>query len=278
MRSPLADRVALSRDGFTFPVAALSMEKAGEYLAEVEQWDVLSQRLGGDVRARWNYPKVHLLAAWADEFVHEAALLDLAEAVVGPDLLVWSISIFKREARSASELAWHQDAPYFGWKELRGNAVRVWVALTPTSTANGTLRFARGMHGTLLPHALAGLSPADIMKGEEVQVQVDESLAVDVELEPGQASMHLPTAVHCSRPNVTACDRVCVAVDYVSPRLRPAGNDSALLVRGHDRFGHFLLEDRLTEQFTPEALNRFRLACSVRDRSILSEYRSKAAP
>ncbi|MFE2296516.1 phytanoyl-CoA dioxygenase family protein [Streptomyces sp. NPDC059452] len=276
MRSRLVDADALQRDGFYFPVRVFAADKAAAYRQQVLEWETVSARIGGDVRSRWNYPKVHLLAGWADEFVHEESLIDLAEAVIGPDLMVWSINIFKRAAGSGEDLAWHQDAPYFGWTGMIGKTVRIWVALTQTIPENGTMRFARGMHGELVAHAFRSNSPEDIMRGESVLVEVEEDTAVDVRLSPGEASMHLPTTVHCSTVNESDSDRLCVAVDFISPELFPSGEDSALLVRGQDQFGRFIHEPRLRVPYSPAALGEFRKACQRRDRMIIGEYRKRA--
>lgn len=277
MLSQLADREVLHRDGFFFPVRVFDEDKAAEYYHRVQEWRSIAARIGKDVRSRWNYPKVHLLADWADEFVHEEPLLDVAESVLGPDLMVWAINIFRRGAKSGEELAWHQDAPYFGWSDMAGKTIRIWVALTPTKPENGTLRFARGMHGELLPHAFRSKSTSDVMAGESVQVAVNEQDAVDVTLSPGEASMHLPTMVHCSGPNSTADDRVCVAVDYVTPNLMPSTGDSALMVRGADENNYFIHETRLTTPYSAEALTDFRKACHRRDRIIVGQYRKRAS-
>jgi non-heme Fe2+,alpha-ketoglutarate-dependent halogenase len=105
---------------------------------------------------------------------------------------VWSTNIFVRG--EDAELAWHQDAAYFGWEGWEGRAVRVWVALTPTPPETGTMRYARGTHlDGLVRHGYRGTGVAAVLRGEEVLVEVDPVAAVDVVLEPGECSVHLPT-------------------------------------------------------------------------------------
>ena len=63
-------------------------------------------------------------------------------------------------------------------------------------------------------------------------------------LAPGQISLHHIRAVHASEPNHSADRRIGLAVRYIAPWVRQehAARDSAWLVRGEDRFGHFLHE------------------------------------
>jgi hypothetical protein len=73
-----------------------------------------------------------------------------------------------------------------------------------------------------------------------VQVEVDERQAVDLVLEPGEMSLHHIRIVHGSSPNRSADRRIGFAIRYMPPSIRQiAGRDSATLVRGVDRYGHF---------------------------------------
>jgi hypothetical protein len=266
----------LRTDGYFFPVDVLSEQEAASILDEVRRYELISERVGGFLRQRWNYPKIHLVAMWADRLVHHPAVLDLASRVIGPDLLVWSTNLFIRPAGSGAELAWHQDAPYFGWRDFLGRTVRIWIALTPATAENGTMRYSRGSHTCgLLRHGYRGDGASGVLRGEEVQVEVDEATAVDVLLRAGQCSLHQPTTVHCSGRSQSRSDRVCFAIDYVCPSVRPEhGPDSALLVRGEDRYGYYEPEARPEADFSPAALRHFYRAAVQRDRRIIAVMRA----
>ena len=63
----------------------------------------------------------------------------------------------------------------------------MWLALTPANVSNGTMRYARGSHRDgLLEHALRGDGVADVMRGEEVLVDIDPDSEVVVQIEPGE--------------------------------------------------------------------------------------------
>ena len=79
-----------------------------------------------------------------------------------------------------------------------------------------------------------------LSRGQEVQVEVDEADAVDIELEPGEMSLHHVRIVHGSNPNPTDVPRIGYVVRYIATSCRQIGGRiPAALVRGEDRYGHF---------------------------------------
>ena len=94
-----------------------------------------------------------------------------------------------------------------------------------------------------------------LTRGQEVEVEVDKSKAVILTLGPGEMSLHHVRLVHGSPANPSQDRRIGFAIRYVPTRIsQTAGEDSATLVRGEDRFHHFELEPRPTEELAPEFL------------------------
>ncbi|MET7328990.1 phytanoyl-CoA dioxygenase family protein [Nonomuraea sp. NPDC005650] len=274
------DRLTRFRaDGFLFPVELLDREEAREYATALRTYREIARRAGGLLRQRWNSPKIHLLTRWADALVHHEAALDLAESLIGPDLLVWSTNVFERSEHSPARLAWHQDAPYYGWEGFEGRAIRIWIALTPTSRANGTMLYCRGSHaGGLVPHGFTGASMSDLLQGERAEYEIAREDILSVDLEPGQCAVHTPATVHSSGPSLGETERLCFAVDYVNPAVRPThGADSALLARGEDRHGYYASEPRPVSDFAPEALRAFRAAVAMREARLVAVLREAHA-
>ncbi|NIO41113.1 MAG: phytanoyl-CoA dioxygenase, partial [Burkholderiales bacterium] len=81
-------------------------------------------------------------------------------------------------------------------------------------------------------------------RGQEVQINVDEAKTVDLQLKPGEMSLHHVRIVHGSRPNRTNSRRIGLAIRYVPTYVRQVSGarDYATLVRGEDTFHHFDLE------------------------------------
>lgn len=187
--------------------------------------------------------KPHLLFTWADRLVRHPRLLDAVEDVLGPDLLVWSSSFFTKEANDPGFVSWHQDSTYWGLSEP--DVVTAWVAFSDSVPENGCMRVMPGTHTmSQLPHKDTFAAHNLLTRGQEVQVEVDPGLAVDVSLQPGEVSLHHVLLVHGSEANRSDRRRIGLAIRYVPTYVRQtAGHrDSAMLVRGSDRHGHFDLE------------------------------------
>lgn len=258
-------------EGCYFPVDLLEPGEAAAVVAQVRRYRSITERFGGRFGQRWDSPKIHLVAPWADRLVRDQRILDLVTALIGPDLLVWSTNVFWRRGHSAEALAWHQDALHYGWADAAGRTVRLWLALTETTVANGTMLFLPGPHNrSLLPHRMAADAEA-WLRGLEVDMDVDETAAVAVRLRAGQGSLHHGTTVHSSGPSTADAGRICFAVDYITPRVRPEpGPDSAMLVHGQDTAGHYILEGAPREEFGSVELEQFRQAIAIRDRRLLA--------
>lgn len=85
---------------------------------------------------------------------------------------------------------------------------------------------------------------------------MDEAQAADIVPGPGEMSLHHVLIVHGSRANRAEDWRIGLAIRYIPTRLRQLSpiRDTAMLVRGEDRFGHFELERRPRADFDPEAV------------------------
>jgi hypothetical protein len=95
-----------------------------------------------------------------------------------------------------------------------------------------------------------------LSRGQEIAVSVDESKAVDVVLAPGQMSLHHVMLIHGSEPNRSSTRRIGYAVRYLPTYVKQLGlvSDSATLVRGVDKYGHFQHEPAPRSDFDSEAV------------------------
>jgi ectoine hydroxylase-related dioxygenase (phytanoyl-CoA dioxygenase family) len=84
-----------------------------------------------------------------------------------------------------------------------------------------------------------------LTRGQEVAVEVDGRDAVPLVLLPGEMSLHHVRLVHGSPPNPSPDRRIGFAIRYIPTSIyQLEGTDSATLVRGTDRYGHFEREPR----------------------------------
>lgn len=226
------------RDGFHFPLPVFSAAEAGTYRDRLEAQE---RALGGPLSGNMRH-KVHLLFTWANELTRHPSILDAIEDIIGPDILCWSTTFFTKEAHTPSFVSWHQDATYWGLSTA--DVITAWVAFADAPVESGAMKFWPGSH---LKNQLEHRDTYDkdnlLTRGQEIAVEVPDGAGVDVPLRAGEASLHHVLLVHGSGPNTTGDRRIGLAIRYIQPHVQQMlTRDSATLVRGHDRYGHFDLE------------------------------------
>jgi ectoine hydroxylase-related dioxygenase (phytanoyl-CoA dioxygenase family) len=122
-----------------------------------------------------------------------------------------------------------------------------------------------------LPHKETHAQDNLLSRGQDIEVSVDEKQAVDVELRPGQISLHHTMIVHGSEPNRSDTRRLGIPIRYVAARVRQTTGvrGSATLVRGTDNYGNFVAEPRPRWDFDP-------VAAQFRD-EVVAAYRRQQA-
>lgn len=226
--------------GYFSPIQVMSPAEAGSYRRKLETIEASGRLPAGALRS-----KGHLLLTWIDEIVRHPNVLDAVESLIGPDILVWGTSFFIKEPHNKSFVSWHQDLTYWGLEPA--DIVTAWIALSESTSQNGAMRVIPGTHTMeVVPHKDTFASDNLLSRGQEISVEVDEAKAVALELEPGEMSLHHVKLIHGSEPNPSAKRRIGLAVRYIPTYVRQAAgmNDSAMLVRGCDAFGHFEAEER----------------------------------
>jgi non-heme Fe2+,alpha-ketoglutarate-dependent halogenase len=200
--------------------------------------------------------KPHLLYPWLDAVVRDARILDAVESVLGPNLWCWSAQFFAKPAMDAAYVSWHQDATYWGLSSP--DVITAWVALTPSTRESGCMQVVPGTHQRQVAHEDRFDDANLLSRGQEVAVKVDPASVVDVELQPGEMSLHHVLLFHGSEPNRSARPRIGFAIRYIPTHVRQLSpiRDSALLVRGRDDHGHFDAETSPTADRDAAAVAR----------------------
>ena len=228
------------RDGYVFPVRVLSAPQAAHYRKCLEVHEAATGKpLQGNLRH-----KTHLLFTWADELVHNPAILDAVADVIGPDILCWNTNFFIKEASNPGFVSWHQDSTYWGLDP--DDVITAWVAFTDATPENGYMQFIPGTHKVeQLPHLDTFHRDNLLSRGQEIAVEVDKSKAVGVGLRAGEMSLHHIKLVHGSEPNRTSDRRIGLAIRYIPTYVKQTKvRDAAMLVRGVDKYHHFDYEAR----------------------------------
>lgn len=252
-----ADHVERFRsDGYFAPIPILSASDVSRTRACLDE---LMRRTGdlADPSARH---KPHLRSKWVADLVRHPAILDAVEDVLGPNLFVWRSIFFAKPAGDPRFVAWHQDSAYWGLEPA--DVVTAWIALTDSSRDNGCLRVVPGSHlRPELPHGIRTSADNMLLRGQSAAVEVSDDDAHDIELAPGEMSLHHVRMLHGSRPNTSERPRVGLAIRYIATHVRQRGpRQGASLVRGDDAFGYFDHEPAPAHDDDPVALQWHRLS------------------
>lgn len=241
---------AYRRDGYLFPIPVMTPAEAAACRGRLETFEA---REGGPLRGALRH-KSHLLFPWLWELVHHPRILDAVEDILGPNLLCWSSSFFIKEANDPHFVSWHQDSTYWGLSEPE--IITAWVALSPSTIASGAMKVIPGSHGEQVAHTDTYDENNLLTRGQELAVEVDESQAVDMTLEPGQMSLHHVRIFHGSEPNRSDDRRIGFAIRYIPTHVRQVigPKDGAVLVRGVDHFHNFVPEPAPDADLSPAAL------------------------
>jgi non-haem Fe2+, alpha-ketoglutarate-dependent halogenase len=231
-----AQRCSYRQHGYASPLPALTAAEAQSYLDRLAAFEARSgQAAGRTIRL-----KGHLKLMMLYDLVFHPGILDAVESFIGPDILCWGSTLFIKEPGDDGIIAWHQDGYYF---DLEGDdVVSAWIALAPSTAANGVVRVVPGSHaGPCHPHRISSDDSANaITSHEEIAVDVNEAASVPLFLAQGEMSLHHPKLIHGSGPNRDMARRCGYAIRYVAPHVRHRHSQpTATLVRGNDHYGHF---------------------------------------
>ena len=236
-----------ARDGFLSPVDIISAEQAAAHRARLEEAEA-------EVGPLHYKTKVHTILRSPLELATAPRVLDLVEAMIGPDILLYNVTYIVKEPGSGAHVSWHQDLTYWGFD---GDAqVSMWLALTPATAESGCMRMVPGSHRQgRLRHETTEDASNVLFQGQTV-ASVPEEQAVLCDLAPGQASFHHGWTLHASMPNNGRERRIGLNVQYIAPAMRQTkhAGDSAMLVRGQDRHQHFAPDLPAIEDLEPAAL------------------------
>jgi ectoine hydroxylase-related dioxygenase (phytanoyl-CoA dioxygenase family) len=184
------------------------------------------------------------------ELARDADLVELIADAIGEDVILWGCQVFCKPAGDGLETPFHQDGHYWPIRPLA--TCTAWIALDPSKKENGCLRVVPGSHRDkrLFDHLREDRD--DLVLTQRIQ-GLDESKAVDVELEPGQMSLHDVYMIHGATLNRSPLRRAGVAIRYMpgssvfERNLMKPGSGSGYLVdfstrplwllKGKDRTG-----------------------------------------
>jgi ectoine hydroxylase-related dioxygenase (phytanoyl-CoA dioxygenase family) len=179
-------------------------------------------------------------------------IVELVSGVIGDDVVLWGCHVFCKPAGEGYETPWHQDGHYWPIRPLA--TCTAWVALEHSTVENGCLRVIPRSHRDHVLHPHLHEDRSDLTLNQRMADDAfDARDAVDIELEPGQMSLHDVYMIHGAAPNRSTERRTGVALRYMPATshfdraLRPVDGQSGVpvnfaqrplwLVKGVDRSG-----------------------------------------
>lgn len=213
MRRPLDPREVeeFRSRGVVFPILVLTDDEIRHYRSAFEEVELLN---GGTLK---RLDAAHLFFPWAYRLATSDAVADAAESLLGPDVLIDGTLILCKYPDDPSYVSWHQDSVYSGW-HLSPSA-SAWIALSPSNRRSGCMRVIAGSHEHgLLAHEEIRDEDNLLRRGERVGVEVDERDAIELELRPGEMSLHHCNIIHGSNPNRSDEKRIGFIIRFVTSR------------------------------------------------------------
>ena len=238
-----------NKEGFLAPIDAISFQDVETLRTHYNR---VKQKSNIDINSILR-SKPHLVFPWLYDLVKDPAITDPVSSILGPNLLAWGSSFFAKAANEPGFVSWHQDANYWGLEPH--NILTAWIAFTPSFRGNGCMRVIPCTHTVgALEHQDTFTKNNLLTRGQEVSVSVDEHQAKDIELSPGQMSLHHVSIIHGSDPNTSSIDRIGFAIRYISTNVKQNdGRTSATLAKGFDYYDNFDLEPRPESELDPRS-------------------------
>ena len=221
-------------NGYLGPYAAMTPAEMAPVREEIEK-NVLNSDGPNPRRPmqsrHMDQPVVYDLAA-------HPAIIERIAGLLGPDVVVWTTNFWLKDPGSP-EIPWHQDINF--WPIEPPVNISAWLAIDPVTEENACVQIIPGSHRKFLQHARA---PDEMAIAEMVDPNAyDASLAINMELKPGEFFLFSERLLHASSKNRSNKRRLGLSIRVTVPfvhifqdsHLHPG--HTAILARGVDVMG-----------------------------------------
>mgnify|MGYP001346315781 CR=1 FL=1 len=173
-----------------------------------------------------------------DPFIHyiieQENILDVVEAIIGPNIALFGAHYIAKPPFDGRPVGWHQDGSYWPLKPM--NVTSIWLAGTTSKKNNACMRVIPGTQNKIL------LKPSEMKKVDlnkyvlDLAIKADDlntTEAIDLELNPGDMSIHNPFIVHGSNANKSSRWRIGLTLRYIPTKTYvKRKNWECVLLRG----------------------------------------------
>jgi len=236
-------RSQFERDGYYLARNVFTPAEVAQLEADFDR--IVRQILAADenVNARWTGPEVDRLGAdtvvlhthnvqqysalWLRALLHER-FLDVAEAILGPDIVLHHTKLFQKPAEVGAPFPMHQDWSYFPSEQ--DTMIAGVIHVSAATDAMGCLRVVPGSHKFGRIRDSHGQTEHEILLKHPIQD------ALPLEAQPGDVLFFHYLTIHGSMPNRSDHVRKTVLVQlHAGADAIEAGNqhpNERLVLRG----------------------------------------------
>ena len=167
-------------------------------------------------------------------FISDQRLLNVASLLVGPNIAFFAADYIAKPPRDGQAVSWHQDGNYWPLEPME--VITIWFAVSPSTCENGCVRVIPSSHLLGPVTHRSQTETINLLNSEVDPTVVDEHQAVDVQLNPGDISVHHPLLLHGSKANTSSQWRRGGSIQYMPVTTRIIADDwpCAFLLQGDD--------------------------------------------
>ena len=204
-----AIREAFERDGYYLAKGVFSSEEVEGLEKDFDRIVAQITSSGEETNAKWGGPEMERMgvqnavvththnvqkysAAWARAMFHEG-FLDVAEAILGPDIILHHSKLFQKPAENGAPFPMHQDWDHF--PTIKDTMIAGIIHVSRATDAMGCLRVYPGTH------KLGRLPISYRSQDSEILAKYPLENAIPVEAEPGDVLFFHYYTIHGSMPN-----------------------------------------------------------------------------
>jgi ectoine hydroxylase-related dioxygenase (phytanoyl-CoA dioxygenase family) len=175
-----------------------------------------------------------------NEWALAPEVIDLVEPLIGPDIILFSTHFICKPGTDGRRVPWHEDSAY--WRRMLDpiEVATVWLAIDPSTTANGCMNVIPRTHAT----GQKGFSDyedvdatTNVFGQEIIPSHRKDELAVPIELQPNHCSLHDGRLQHSSQANTSGIRRCGYTMRFMPATTRLSPNF-------HDRHVMYLARGR----------------------------------
>lgn len=214
--------------------------------------------------------KSHLIFKRINDLIRNKKMLDIAEKIIGPNILCWNSIIFYKKKNSKTFVGWHEDKTY--WNLDNDKVLTFSIALSNSTIKNGCLKFLKKKRK--VNYEILKSNYNMLARGQNAILSEDDEFE-EIELNPGESCIFRQDAVHGSGENNSDEDRFLLAIRYIATDNKTRKNHtSATLVRGTDEHNFYDHEPTPLEDFDKKSM-KYHQKLMSKQTQVFAEYKLK---